>query len=142
MPARIIILLSVINIFIIGPAASFQFGLGQSLIIIFPIHYALGAILFYFLRSRFTWLSTLEWVRLIAECILCPVYLPMLLRRLTLMSVFYSDGILLIKKYGSDDNFKSLVESADIRINDFDDDLMDDARKLEIATYLMDLKSS
>ncbi|MHB8884343.1 MAG: hypothetical protein ACYC5H_04495 [Methylovirgula sp.] len=112
---RLIAALSFANLFIIGPVLARHIGLAPTLLKIALVHLALLLLLACSIAHDSMGLPARYWVLFILECIICPVYLPTLLKRLSWRSRLESDGIAFAKRYGPKDALPELQIALGVR---------------------------
>ncbi len=112
---RVIAALSFANLFVAGPILTSRIGLASTLLKIGPVHLSLLLLLgFAVMRDAFG-LSARYWALFIIECLICPMYLPTLLKRLSWRTVLESDGVAFAKRYGPVNLLPDLQSAVEVR---------------------------
>ena len=113
---RLIAGLSFINLFVAGPILTSRMGLASSLILIGPIHIAVILILvmFFVIQDAFG-LPMRYWVTFVLECLICPMYLPTVLKRLSWRIALESGGVAFANLYSPASLLPDLQQAVEIR---------------------------
>lgn len=103
---RCIVLAYLMLLFVIGPLINYWISLGVAIIFILFFHLIL-MVLFAFSAKKNNYFSEPRLLALIClECTFCPMYAPMLLRRITWNSEMHSDGYYFVNRYCQKDQGK------------------------------------
>ncbi len=133
-PFRAVAVSGSFTYFLVGPITTSFIGLGQTLILIVPLHFLLLALLgFVFSRDGFD-LSRRQRAGLIAECLICPMYVPAIVKRLSWRRSQESDGVAFTRENLGAHTFAELMPNVAFRLSDMLEGA-EEAERVEIENY-------
>lgn len=112
---RLIAALSFVNLFIAGPILTSRMGLASTLLKIGPVHLSLLLLLGFVVTRDAFGLPARYWALFVLECVICPMYLPTLLKRLSWRTVLESDGVAFANRYGPTNLLPELRSAVEVR---------------------------
>jgi hypothetical protein len=130
---RVIAALGFLNLFVAGPILASGMGLASSLLHIGTVHLSLLLLLVFVVARDFFDLPSRYWTLFILECVICPMYLPTLLKRLSWQITLESNGVSFARRYGSTDLFSDLQSAVAVRTTEalLGDETAHDTEQLE-----------
>jgi hypothetical protein len=135
LPLRILASLSFAALFLAGPILTWRVGLASALLTLTPVHFALLLSLLFFISIDPFGLTTRHWLLFALECVVCPMYLPTLLRRLSWQTELASNGVAFASRYSPIESLPELRSAVDARLSEFGE-TSDDMQKEGSPKYL------